>query len=92
MINTVVYSTVLKGFAVSKRIDKVLAVYKAGAGVVWNCWKQFSAKFQDIKELWRLWRIQRETIQFNIDLLTDVAPPTTLCGCVCVLLEPSQVS
>lgn len=28
MINTVVYSTVLKGFAVSKRIDKVLAVYK----------------------------------------------------------------
>ena len=29
MINTVVYSTVLKGFAVSKRIDKVLAVYKA---------------------------------------------------------------
>ena len=31
MINTVVYSTVLKGFAVSKRIDKVLAVYKAGS-------------------------------------------------------------
>ncbi|CAE6940013.1 unnamed protein product [Symbiodinium natans] len=28
MINTVVYSTVLKGFAVSKRIDRVLAVYK----------------------------------------------------------------
>ncbi|CAE7241489.1 unnamed protein product [Symbiodinium sp. CCMP2592] len=28
MVNTVVYSTVLKGFAVSKRIDKVLAVYK----------------------------------------------------------------
>jgi len=28
LINTVVYSTVLKGFAVSKRIDKVLAVYK----------------------------------------------------------------
>mmetsp|Transcript_13840 Transcript_13840/g.32962 ORF Transcript_13840/g.32962 Transcript_13840/m.32962 type:complete len:870 (-) Transcript_13840:297-2906(-) len=28
MINTVVYSTVLKGFAVSKRIDKVVAVYK----------------------------------------------------------------
>jgi pentatricopeptide repeat protein len=28
MINTVVYSTVLKGFAVSKRIDKVLLVYK----------------------------------------------------------------
>ena len=44
MINTVVYSTVLKGFAVSKRIDKVLAVYKAGAGVVWNCWKQIQCK------------------------------------------------
>ena len=29
LINTVVYSTVLKGFAVSKRIDKVMAVYKA---------------------------------------------------------------
>jgi len=28
MINTIVYSTVLKGFAVSKRIDKVLLVYK----------------------------------------------------------------
>ena len=45
MINTVVYSTVLKGFAVSKRIDKVLAVYKAGAfRVVWNCWKQIQCK------------------------------------------------
>mmetsp|Transcript_105684 Transcript_105684/g.187941 ORF Transcript_105684/g.187941 Transcript_105684/m.187941 type:complete len:866 (-) Transcript_105684:186-2783(-) len=28
MINTVVYSTVLKGFAVAKRIDKVMGVYK----------------------------------------------------------------
>jgi pentatricopeptide repeat protein len=34
MINTVVYSTVLKGFAVSKRIDKVLAVYKARTGLL----------------------------------------------------------
>ena len=39
MINTVVYSTVLKGFAVSKRIDKVLAVYKASGKGIRKGWK-----------------------------------------------------
>lgn len=36
-INTVIYSTVLKGFAVSRRIDKVFAVYKEMRGVGIPC-------------------------------------------------------
>ena len=41
----------------------------------------------------RLCRIQRETLQFDIDLLTGVASKhlkiTHNCVCVCVFLEPS---
>lgn len=76
MINTVVYSTVLKGFAVSKRIDKVLAVYKemrnngiACNTITYNTMLDACAKCSSMEKAAMLLEDMRET-KIEPDIIT----------------------
>ncbi|CAE8613627.1 unnamed protein product [Polarella glacialis] len=76
MINTVVYSTVLKGFAVAKRIDKVLAVYKemrdAGIAcntITYNTMLDACAKLNSMEKAAKLLEDMRE-LKVEPDIIT----------------------